>query len=136
VNSWRDIPSEAALHAHLARRHLAVRPLQAGPRAQTPPPPVALTALFQQIEALARRHHWKGQYTYNAHGPDTGLHIILVRERILFAEVTLDKRLTVPQQGWIDALVATGQVEVYVWGPEDLAAIRHRITQPQTKEPS
>jgi hypothetical protein len=134
VNSWRDIPDEAALHAHLARRGAAVRPLQAEARQRTQAPPVALTALFQQIRSLAQRHGWKGQYTYNAHGPDSGLHVILVRERILFAEVTLDKRLTVPQQGWIDALVATGQVEVYVWGPEDLAAIRHRIMQPRTKE--
>jgi hypothetical protein len=134
VNSWRDIPSEAALHAHLARQGAAVRPLQAGTRPQTPQAPVALTALFQQIQSLARRHGWKGQYTYNAHGPDTGLHVILVRTRILFAEVTLDKRLTVPQQGWIDALVTTGQVEVYVWGPEDLDAITQRLQRPRAKE--
>jgi hypothetical protein len=86
------------------------------------------------MQSLARRHGWKGQYTYNVHGPDTGLHMILVREALLFAEVTLDKRLSPSQQAWIDALVATGQAEVYVWGPEDLAFFRTRITQPRTKE--
>lgn len=134
MNHWRDIPTEADLYAHLARRGASVQPVQDRAQPAVPPPPAALEALFQQMQALARRHGWKGQYTYNGHGPDTGLHMILVREALLFAEVTLDKRLSPSQQGWIDALVATGQVEVYVWGPEDLAFFRTRITQPRTQE--
>jgi hypothetical protein len=134
VKHWREFPTEAALTAHLARRGAAVRPERPAWRPQVPATPQGLETLLQAIQREATRQGWAGQYTYNAQGPDTGLHVILVREVILFAEVTLDPRLSLPQQHWLDALRTTGQVEVVVWGPDDLGAIKNRLGQPRVKE--
>jgi hypothetical protein len=46
------------------------------------------------------------------------LDLVLVRERVVWAEIKGDTdRLRREQQGWIDALRMAGQ-EVYVWSPE------------------
>jgi hypothetical protein len=141
MNHWRDIPTEAALAAHLARRGGAyARRGDASsvthprPERLSPAPPAALQALFQQLQTLARQYGWLGEYTYNGQGDDAGLHVLLIRDVLLFAEVTLDKRLSPWQHHRLAALRRTGQADVYVWGPEDLEAIRTRLAQPRTKE--
>ena len=96
--------------------------------APAPVPPPALEALFQAIQILATRHRWANQYTYNSDGDDAGLHVILARDVLLFAEVVLTpEALTPHQQAWLDAVRAAGQAEAYVWTPTDEAQIRERL---------
>jgi hypothetical protein len=127
--------SEAAMRAALVRNRQPEAPRPVSRPRVTSSTTAALGTLLQTIQRLARQHGWEGMHTYNAHGPDTGLHIMLVRDVLLFAEVTLTKdRLSALQQRWLQALRASGKAEVYIWGPEDLDAIRARITQPLAKE--
>ena len=46
-----------------------------------------------------------------------------------FVELKSDRgRVTKPQQEWVDDLVASG-AEAYVWRPDDLDAIRERLSR-------
>jgi hypothetical protein len=122
--------STAQLHAWL-RDHPQVRvvePHTARPRGLPTHAAGDLNRLLQVIQDLAQAHGWTGQHTYNPDGPDSGLHVILVREVVLFAEVGLTRTALSPsQQRWVRALQATGQVEVVVWTPEDLPQIQERL---------
>jgi hypothetical protein len=58
--------------------------------------------------------------------------LVLVRDRVVFAEAKVEKgRLDVEQEGWRDALLEAG-AEWYVWRPQDvdevLAVLRSRAT--------
>ena len=59
---------------------------------------------------------WRTAGSYDAQGwPD----LVLVRERVVFAEVKTDRgRLRPEQEGWLGSLRHAG-AEVYVWRPED-----------------
>ncbi len=59
---------------------------------------------------------WRTAGSYDAQGwPD----LVLVRERIVFAEIKLERgRLSTGQVAWLDALGEAGQ-EIYVWRPTD-----------------
>lgn len=101
---------------------------------KTPARPRQLAAdLLPRIRVLADREGWRGLHTYNALGPDHGLHIILVREVVIFADLRDEgDPITESQQRWRDALNATGSVETYVWCPDDWDAIKTRLTTQRT----
>lgn len=89
--------------------------------------------LLPRLRVLADKEGWRGLHTFNALGPDHGLHIILVRETVIFADLRdEDDAITESQQRWRDALDATGQVETYVWYPDDWPEIYARLTTRRT----
>jgi hypothetical protein len=97
-----------------------------------PPAPAPLRTLLALVQDLAEAHGWKGMHTYNAHGPDTGLLVQLVREVLIYAEVHPVKgQLSPVQVDWLAALQATGHCETYVWTLEDLPAIEARLRRPR-----
>ncbi len=59
---------------------------------------------------------WRTAGAYDAQGwPD----LCLVRERVVFAEVKLERgRLAAEQDAWLDVLRNAGQ-EVHIWRPRD-----------------
>jgi hypothetical protein len=102
--------------------------------AATPPKPkpASLAPVLKLIQDLAAAHGWAGEdhLTHNPEGTDQGLHVMLVRETIIFAEVQAVKgERSLSQQHWLDALRATGLGEVYEWGPEDIEVIRERLSR-------
>jgi hypothetical protein len=96
------------------------------------PKPHALAPVLKLIQDLAAAHGWAGEdhLTYDPDGDDRGLHVILVRETIIFAEIQAVKgELSLSQRHWLEALRATGQGEVYEWGPEDVPTIKERLSR-------
>ena len=126
----------ASLHKRGGARVLeAPRPQR--PVSPPPPPPRPLGAILTLIQDLAAAHAWAGEdhVTYNRDGNDQGLHVILVREVLLFAEIVAVKgELSLSQQHWLAALRATGQCEVYEWGTEDVQAIKERLSRPRRRK--
>lgn len=97
-----------------------------------PPQHGELAQVLSLIQRLVKLHGWEGMYTYNPHGPDTGLHCVLVREVVLFAEVTpAGANLSRLQQRWLTALQRSGAVEVVWWTPQDSDAIHQRLSRPR-----
>jgi len=87
--------------------------------------------LLDYIRGLAKQQGWLGEHTWSK---DEGLRCILVRERVLIVQVLrANQKLTMSQQTWLDALRRTGDVEVYVWTPQDRAAIADRLTRRQER---
>jgi hypothetical protein len=90
----------------------------------------AEVALLRHIQALAKQHGWLGQHWYRADSDEEELECFLVRDVLLYAVVKTDTaKLTAKQLAWIEALRATGQIEVYVWQPSGLPAITARLTR-------
>jgi hypothetical protein len=87
--------------------------------------------IFPALQRLAKAEGWMGQHTYNALGPDDGLHIVLVRDEVVLFAYLLDEGDTARpmQQAWIDALARTGSVEVCVWHAHEWDTIKTRLTQ-------
>jgi hypothetical protein len=87
--------------------------------------------VFPALQRLARAEGWIGQHTYNALGPDDGLHIVLVRGEVVLFAYLLDEGDTPRpmQQAWIDALARTGSVEVHVWHAHEWDTITTRLTR-------
>jgi len=113
---------------------LRIQQYQQGQRSMpTPVPPEFRLAadLLPRLHKLAAVHGWRGMDTYNALGPDHGLHVILVRDVIIFADIKDDSGTrTASQQRWAEALDRTGKAETYSWTPADWPAIQARLTQP------
>jgi hypothetical protein len=99
--------------------------------------PVSEASFLQQVKALAYIHHWDchhaqpsmtrtGRYiTTGAAGfPDLVLcHKV---KGLIFAELKTTKGRTSPaQEHWLDIL--NPHAECYIWRPEDLTAIEHRL---------
>ena len=59
---------------------------------------------------------WRTAGSYDAQGwPD----LVLVRDRVVYAEIKLERgRLSAAQDAWLEVLREAGQ-EVYVWKPAD-----------------
>lgn len=70
-------------------------------------------------------HGWRTAVAADGCGfPD----LVLVRDRLVVAELKGRKgRLTGDQRAWLDALAAAG-VETYLWRPEDWAAVCDVLT--------
>jgi hypothetical protein len=131
MTSQLDVRAWLRKNPDLLKRNLGVLGEKQGEESPRPPRVWHEAAdLLRKIQKLATAHDWAGLHTYNALGPDSGLHCILVREAVLFADVKEeDEPLTVMQQHWQDVLRATGQVEVYTWHPSDWTAIHARLTR-------
>lgn len=55
--------------------------------------------------------------------------LVLVRDRVLFAELKSPRgRLTTDQRAWIERLTAAGQ-ETYVWRPDDWPHVQHALAR-------
>ena len=92
------------------------------------PAPDAVEAVFLKLRPIATANGWEPQYTYNARGPDDGLHIILVREVVLYCYLLeTGVTLSATQRRWQAKLRQAGQ-ETHVWTPEDFPAIQARLT--------
>lgn len=64
---------------------------------------------------------WATPVAYDGAGfPD----LVMVRDRVVFAELKSARgKLTADQQAWLDALARSG-AEVYIWRPEDFDEVR------------
>lgn len=74
----------------------------------------------QQILDLAHLLGWKCYFTWaSLHSPAGYPDLCMVRlSRIIFVELKSESgKVTEAQQEWLDALAATGKVEVYLWRP-------------------
>jgi hypothetical protein len=86
------------------------------------------STLFKSKEGLAPMLGWRLCYhTLRSRGSKAGFpDRVLVRERIIYAELKREKRVATPitpeQREWLDALAKTG-AEVYLWRPSDLDEI-------------
>lgn len=71
------------------------------------------------IRAARTANGWRTPVAFDGQGfPD----LVLVRERIIYAEIKLERgRLSPEQVAWLEDLRAAGQ-EVYVWRPSDWAS--------------
>ena len=119
--------SEDALRRNLEGK--ATRIVEDPPTVSTVLPSVE--TLFPTLRHLADATGWRVQYTYNALGPDDGLHMIFVRDVVIFAYLLEHgHRLSESQQRWVDALTQTG-AEVYVWHPSDFVTIQTRLAAPR-----
>jgi len=78
----------------------------------------------QQITDLATTLGYMRYHTYRSkHSPAGFPDLVLVRERVIFAELKSEKgQPTSDQQHWLDKLKAAG-AEVYLWRPSDLPGI-------------
>ena len=79
-------------------------------------------AFAAQVLDLAKLLGWRCYHSWTSiHSPAGYPDLCMVRlSRILFAELKSEKgKLTPPQEEWLEALRATGKVEVYVWRPGD-----------------
>lgn len=78
---------------------------------------------------MAMYSGWKVYHTYDSRRSVPGYpDLTLVRDRILFRELKLDKgRLTVDQEEWIERLNAAGG-DAGVWRPADWDAIERELT--------
>jgi len=82
--------------------------------------PISEKDFRQQILDLAELCGWKCYFTWNSiHSPAGFPDLILVREKIIFAEIKSEKgKLSDAQKEWRDALENTGG-EYYCWKPSD-----------------
>jgi len=77
-----------------------------------------------QVIELCKLFGWKHYFTWTSiHSPKGFPDLVMVRERILFAELKTRKgKVTPNQQEWLDALKEAKQ-EVYLWRPADFDEI-------------
>mgnify|MGYP001617279218 CR=1 FL=1 len=84
----------------------------------------------QQVVDYARLRRWRVARwpTWRSTGTNPGVpDLLLVRERIIFAELKAGKgKLTPDQQSWLNLLEAAKQ-EVYIWRPSDWPYIENRL---------
>jgi hypothetical protein len=72
------------------------------------------------VIAFAKLHRWKVYHTHDSRRSEAGfLDLVLVRERVLFAELKDEKgHVSDAQADWIAALLGAG-ASVFVWRPGD-----------------
>lgn len=114
-------------------------------------PPISEDAFQSQVIDLARALGWKtahfrpaltksGNWITAVAGDGKGFpDLVLVRDRVIFAELKRDtEKPSSAQRDWLDALERAG-VEVYVWRPADFDDIvevlkKRRIELKQTRK--
>ena len=77
-----------------------------------------------QVVTLARTLGWATYHTFDSRRSQPGMpDLILVRDRVLFAELKRESgRLSAAQEEWLARLRAAG-AEVYVWRPSHLTTV-------------
>lgn len=87
----------------------------------------------EQVVALAARLGWTTYHTYDARRSRPGFpDLVLVRDRVIFAELKRQQgRLTGAQRRW-QALLAQAGAEVYVWRPADFDEV-HQVLARHTR---
>lgn len=85
--------------------------------------------LQERIRHLARNCGWLCYHTHDSRRSEPGFpDLVLVRERIIYAELKAEKgRIRPEQQHWIDRLRAAG-ADVRVWRPADWQEIFDTLT--------
>lgn len=80
---------------------------------------------LRQVREYARLMGWKCYHHPYSLGADPGFpDLVLVRERVVFAELKGPRgKMSPAQWDWIDALHAA-KAEVYIWRPEDWEQVR------------
>lgn len=89
--------------------------------------------LLSQVRDLARICGWMTYHHPYSLGADPGFpDLVLVRDRVIFAELKGPRgRLSPQQEKWLDALKDAG-AEVYIWYPEDLEKAA-KVLSPRTR---
>ena len=87
-------------------------------------PPITEKALDANVREACDAFGWARYHTFFSYKSPSGFpDLVLVRERVIFAELKSAKGvLTSRQQRWLDLLAEAGQ-EVYVWRPDQLQEI-------------
>lgn len=88
---------------------------------------------FQSIvTTLARLQGWLDYHTYDSQRSREGFpDLVLVRERVIFAELKAQKGKVAPaQREWGKRLLKAG-AEVYLWRPSDLDDIKQVLARPR-----
>ena len=82
------------------------------------------------VRQLAQMLGWRRYHTYDSRRSEPGFpDLVLVRDRIIFAELKSEKgKVTARQEAWIAALRTAG-AEVYVWRPSDMDAIAEVLSR-------
>jgi hypothetical protein len=77
-----------------------------------------------EVVKFAKRNGWKAFHVHDSRKSEKGWpDLVLVRERILFAELKSETGTTTPDQDdWLEALRRAG-AEVYLWRPRDWPVI-------------
>ena len=79
------------------------------------------SAWHREVCDIARSLGWAYYHTVNPRKSNAGFpDLVLVRERIIFAELKREKggRVSEAQQDWFDLLTLAG-AECYIWKPSD-----------------
>lgn len=79
-----------------------------------------------QIKEIAKLFDWRYYHTWRSiHSPAGYPDVCMVRlSRIIYAELKSEKgKVSQKQQEWLDDLLATGKVEVYLWKPSQFEEI-------------
>lgn len=99
---------------------------------QRPTPPMQKERHFQdQVLRAARLLGWTLRYhTHDSrHSPSGFPDLVLVRERVVWAELKTDTgKLSAAQTEWINGLLEAGQ-EALVWRPRDWSQIVDTLTR-------
>lgn len=91
---------------------------------------VSHKAFLQQVYDYARHRGWLVYWTWKSkHSPPGFPDLCMARgDRLIFAELkTRRDKLRPAQVVWIEALMATGKVDVFVWRPEDWLEIEEAL---------
>lgn len=87
----------------------------------------------RKLTAMARLLGWMTYHTYDSRRSDEGFpDLVLVRERVIFAELKTDAKSSKPsnmQIAWAQGLTTAG-AEVYLWRPKDWEQIREILAKP------
>lgn len=77
-----------------------------------------------QVIQLAKLRGWAYYHTVDSRKSNRGFpDLVLVRERVVYAELKQEKgRVRPEQKDWFDLLTLAGQ-EVYLWRPSDLEMV-------------
>ena len=94
---------------------------------------LAMTENVWQAACISLAHNlrWRVYHTFDSRRSQPGFpDLVLVRERIIFAELKdMRRQLTTAQSEWLDDLRRAG-AEAYVWRPSDYPEVertlRHR----------
>jgi hypothetical protein len=102
-----------------------------GGTAPLEPPRVSEAAFQAAVRRVARGYGWSVMHVHDSRRSPAGFpDLVLVRNNLcIFAELkTADGVLTLAQWHWLRALEAVEKTEAFLWRPEDMEAIRRRLT--------